>query len=72
LEFAEIIFEDDGTGIAPQDLDKVLKPFYSRKEDGLGLGLALVDHIVRAHGGAVTLENRHQGGTRVKLYLPIR
>jgi signal transduction histidine kinase len=72
LEFAEIIFEDDGPGIAPKDLDKVLKPFYSRKEDGLGLGLALVDHIVRAHGGAVSLENRHSGGTRVKLYLPIR
>lgn len=72
LEFAEIIFEDNGPGIAPGDLDKVLKPFYSRKEDGLGLGLALVDHIIRAHGGAITLENRHSGGTRVKLYLPIR
>jgi len=72
LEFAEMILEDDGPGIAPQDLANVLKPFYSRKNDGLGLGLALVDHIVRAHGGAITVENRHEGGTRVKLYLPIR
>jgi signal transduction histidine kinase len=72
LEFAEIIFEDNGPGIEPEDLEKVLKPFYSKKESGLGLGLALVDHVIRAHGGAVTLTNRQEGGTRVKIYLPIR
>ena len=44
----------------------------SRKESGLGLGLPLVEHIVRLHGGAVTLENRHTGGVRVRVYLPIR
>ena len=72
LEFAEIIFEDNGPGIAPEDLDKVIKPFYSRKENGLGLGLALVDHVIRAHGGAIALESRNERGTRLKIYLPIR
>ncbi|HMK34759.1 MAG TPA: ATP-binding protein [Desulfomonilaceae bacterium] len=72
LEFAEIVFEDDGPGIAEEDIDKALKPFYSKKEGGLGLGLPLVEHIVRVHGGAVTLENGSNGGVRVMIYLPIR
>jgi signal transduction histidine kinase len=72
LEFAEIVFEDEGPGIAEQDLDNALKPFYSKKEGGLGLGLASVEHIVRVHGGAVTLANRSNGGVKVMVYLPIR
>jgi signal transduction histidine kinase len=71
-EFAEIVFEDNGPGVPPDDLDRVMKPFYSRKEDGLGLGLALVDHIIRAHGGGLTLKNRASGGLRVRIYLPLR
>ncbi len=71
-EFAEIVFEDSGPGVAVEDIDKIMKPFYSRKEGGLGLGLALVDHIIRAHGGAITLENCNGGGLRTKIYLPMR
>ncbi|MDR3603487.1 MAG: ATP-binding protein [Syntrophaceae bacterium] len=72
LEFAEIVFEDDGPGMTSEEIENAMKPFYSRKESGLGLGLPLVEHIVRLHGGAVTLENRHTGGVRVRVYLPIR
>jgi signal transduction histidine kinase len=72
LEFAEIIFEDDGPGMTSEDIEKAMKPFYSRKESGLGLGLPLVEHIIRLHGGAVTLENRPTGGVKVRVYLPIR
>jgi signal transduction histidine kinase len=72
LEFAEIVFADDGPGMAAEEIDKVLKPFYSKKEGGLGLGLPLVEHIIRTHGGAVTLENRSAGGVKVMIYLPIR
>ncbi|MGC8908739.1 MAG: ATP-binding protein, partial [Desulfomonilaceae bacterium] len=72
LEFAEIIFQDDGPGIAPDEIEKAMKPFYSKKEGGLGLGLPLVEHIVSLHGGAVALENRCQGGLKVMMYLPIR
>lgn len=71
-EFAEIVFEDSGPGVAVADIDKIMKPFYSRKEGGLGLGLALVDHIIRAHGGAITVENCIEGGLRTKIYLPMR
>lgn len=72
LEFAEIVFEDSGPGIDPGDVGKVVRPFYSRKEGGLGLGLPLVHHIVRAHGGAFQVGNRPEGGARVRIYLPIR
>lgn len=72
LEFAQIIIEDDGPGMNAEEIDKAMKPFYSKKEGGLGLGLALVGHIVRVHGGAVTLESRNGGGTKVFIYLPIR
>jgi signal transduction histidine kinase len=72
LEFAEVVFEDNGPGIAEEDVGKALQPFYSKKEDGLGLGLPLVEHIVRVHGGALTLENRSTGGVKVMIYLPIR
>lgn len=71
-EFAEIVFEDNGPGVPPEDIEKIVKPFYSKKEGGLGLGLALVDHIVRAHGGGITMENRCGGGLRVRIYLPLR
>jgi signal transduction histidine kinase len=71
-EFAEIVFEDSGPGVAVEDIDKIMKPFYSKKEGGLGLGLALVDHIVRAHGGAMTVENCSDRGLRTKIYLPMR
>ena len=64
LEFAEIVFEDDGPGMTSEEIENAMKPFYSRKESGLGLGLPLVEHIVRLHGGAVTLENRHTGGVQ--------
>ncbi len=71
LEFAQIVIEDDGPGLAEEEIKKVMKPFYSRKEGGLGLGLPLVDHIVRVHGGAVTLESRPDGGTKAMICLPI-
>ena len=71
-EFVEIVFEDSGPGVPSEHIEKIMQPFYSKKEGGLGLGLALVDHIVRAHGGGTTLENRDEGGLRVRLYLPLK
>ncbi len=72
LEFVEILFQDSGPGIPEQDIDKVFNPFFSRKEDGIGLGLAIVDHVVRLHGGGVRIENRQDKGTNITIYLPIR
>ncbi len=72
LEFVEITFQDTGPGIPKEDLQKVLNPFYSKKSDGIGLGLSIVKHVVRVHGGATQIKSQLGLFTKVKIYLPIR
>ena len=72
LEYVEISFQDSGTGIPKEDIEKVMNPFYSRKDDGMGLGLSIVAHVVRAHGGGIRIKSHPGRFTIVILYLPIR
>ena len=53
---ARIAVEDDGPGVSDESLPKLFVPFYSTKESGTGLGLALVAKIAALHGGSVTAE----------------
>jgi signal transduction histidine kinase len=72
----EILVEDEGPGIPETEHQRVFEPFVrlegSRNEEtgGTGLGLTLVKAIAEGHGGAVVLENRPQGGLRVRMHLP--
>ncbi len=61
---------DRGPGIPPEQMAKVLLPFYSTKRTGSGLGLALCREIVEAHGGSLRIEPREGGGTVVTCWLP--
>ena len=69
--------QDMGAGISKDDQKKVFEKFYrsshpaSKSIEGSGIGLTLVDHIVKAHGGRVTIESDLGQGTRVTLKLPI-
>jgi two-component system osmolarity sensor histidine kinase EnvZ len=71
-----ICIEDDGPGIPPHEIDRVLRPFerleQSRHRDsgGTGLGLAIVNAIVQKAHGRLELENRAQGGLRCTVVLP--
>lgn len=64
---------DQGQGIAPEDLENVKTKFYKGKGAvrGSGIGLAVVDEIVSAHGGALELQSRVGQGTTVTVRLPI-
>ena len=67
-----ITIQDYGMGIQPQDMERIFDPFYSTKEAGTGLGLALVQRIVEDHGGRVLVDSTPDEGTRVSVVLPIR
>lgn len=54
--------EDDGPGIPAAELDRVFDPFYTRREGGIGLGLTIVQQIVRAHEGEIGVAKSALGG----------
>jgi two-component system, NtrC family, nitrogen regulation sensor histidine kinase NtrY len=61
---------DRGRGMSEEVMRQALLPFYSTKPDGSGLGLALCNEILEAHGGRLRLEAREGGGTVVTCWLP--
>ncbi|MCX5797808.1 MAG: HAMP domain-containing sensor histidine kinase [Elusimicrobia bacterium] len=66
--FVEV--RDTGPGIKPEDLAKVLHPFFTTKPRGLGLGLAMAEKIAAAHGGRVEAKNSPGGGAALTVTLP--
>lgn len=62
---------DDGSGISQELLGKVLLPFFTTKESGTGLGLALSHKIVLSHNGHITIESLEGKGTTVTIVLPV-
>ena len=62
---------DTGSGIADKDIEKLFDPFFSSKFTGRGLGLSVVLGIVRAHGGAVTVESEPGRGSIFRVFLPV-
>jgi len=66
-----IEIEDNGGGIAPEHLDHIFAPFYTTKEKGSGLGLAVATKIVEAHGGALTAVSPPGRGATLSVRLPM-
>jgi signal transduction histidine kinase len=60
---------DSGTGIPPEILDRIFRPFFSTKDAGLGLGLSIVQRIVEVHGGRITCRSERGVGTTFDVYL---
>jgi PAS domain S-box-containing protein len=62
---------DYGVGISEEMREHVFDPFFSTKNEGLGMGLAIVRSIVESHGGTITAENADGGGARFQFVLPV-
>ncbi len=63
---------DTGGGIAPDQVNQIFEPFYTTKQKGTGLGLMIVQRIVRQHGGHIELESRVGQGATFRIWLPHR
>ncbi len=68
--FLQIVIEDNGKGIAKNDLEKVFVPFYSKKKNGTGVGLFLVKKIINYHSGEIFIESDNDC-TKVYIKLPL-
>jgi signal transduction histidine kinase len=72
-QIVEIEVKDNGSGIAPEHIQRVFDPFFTTKEvgKGTGLGLSVSQRIVESFHGDICVESRFQEGTSVRLRLPI-
>lgn len=62
---------DTGPGIAPEDLPRLFEPFFTTRQDGMGMGLAICRTTAEAHGGRLTVESQPGDGTTFTLRLPV-
>jgi PAS domain S-box-containing protein len=71
IDQVQVEISDSGTGLAAADRQRIFQPFFTTKERGLGIGLSLCSAIVKAHGGALSLDNNTVGGATATITLPL-
>lgn len=65
-----LTFSDEGCGIREEDLPKIFQPWYTSREAGIGLGLAITERIIREHGGEIRVASTPGTGTTFTVALP--
>jgi signal transduction histidine kinase len=72
-EHALLVFEDNGNGISPDDLQHLFDPFFTRNQHqgGTGLGLSIVHGIISDHGGQIIVTSEPGEATRFIVRLPL-
>jgi PAS domain S-box-containing protein len=68
--WVKLSVQDSGAGITEEVRARIFEPFFSTKERGTGLGLAVVKQIVESHGGKIDVKCQPQQGTRFEIWLP--
>jgi signal transduction histidine kinase len=71
-EGVEIVVSDEGTGIAPDLQPRIFDLYFTTKEEGTGIGLAVVQQVVQLHGGRIRLRSTPGQGAEIALQLPER
>ena len=71
-QYLEIRISDSGCGIEEKDQDRVFEPFYTTKENGTGLGMAIANRIVESHKGEIRIESKPGKGTDCIVLLPTK
>jgi len=66
----DVEFRDTGPGVPPETLTQALKPFFTTKEGGVGLGLPIVQRMVLEHGGSMVISSEPGAGTCVRISFP--
>jgi signal transduction histidine kinase len=67
----KLTFSDHGSGIAPDDIAKIFQPYFTTKDVGIGLGLAITERIIKEHGGGIEVESTVDSGTTFTVSLPL-
>jgi signal transduction histidine kinase len=68
----EVMISDSGSGIPPEQMEKIFNYYYTTKERGVGLGLPIAHRMIEAHGGQLKIESRVGSGTKVIVKLPLQ
>ena len=68
--FVLISIEDNGSGIDPEKLGAIYEPFHTTKKEGTGLGMMIVQRIMRDHGGEISINSEPEKGTKITLRFP--
>jgi two-component system sensor histidine kinase PilS (NtrC family) len=68
---ALLVVEDQGPGIPADQLPLIFDPFFTQRSGGTGLGLAVVEQVVRAHGGEIRVKSRPGEGTQFLMRFPL-
>ncbi len=68
--WVRVVFEDTGSGIPEECLNRVFDPYFTTKPEGNGLGLASAYSIIRQHRGHISVDSEAEGGARFTIYLP--
>ena len=66
-----VSIEDTGTGIDPSNLDRIFKPLFTTKENGMGMGLSICRSIIERHGGRIWVSAAANGGSIFQFELPV-
>ena len=66
-----VTVRDTGRGMSPDDVRTAFEPYFSTKDAGLGLGLALTRKILSDHGGSIVLDSEEGRGTTARIVLPL-